>query len=227
MAMLRVGTETENMPTPRPYGGGKGIQVCWHPRQLSLVSHLDEHGRRAILGGIGDVEDRGKLIGRAVLGELGDDDASDKADNDAAKERPRNAAVEEDADADRREDGRDGGCDPDALADDREERLEGRVVVELGVADVGDADERCDDAEAVEPQRQRDARRHDHVEVPDLVIEREGRVHAGHGELGRERGRRDDGACIGLEEVGAHARDVADVIADVVCMPRAAGRGSD
>ena len=132
--------------------GGKAIQQGARTQhQSSSLPHLDEHGRRAILGGFADVQGWGELVGRAVLGELGDDDASDEADDDAAKERPRNLRVEEDRDADRREDGRDGGREPHAVADDGEEGLKRRAVVELPVAYERDANERRDDAEAVNP----------------------------------------------------------------------------
>ena len=178
---------------------------------------LDDDGRGPVLGGGRDVA-RGRVrVRRAVLSPLGDDDARDEADGDAAEELPGDGRLEEDGAAERREAERDDGGEPHAVRDDLQQHVERRRVVEVGVAHEGRADKARDDAEAVDGEGEGDAGGEQQVVLRVHVCDGAERlVVVLLGERGRERGRRDDGAGVRLEQVSAHAGDVADVVTHVV-----------
>ncbi len=168
-----------------------------------------EHGGgRARLGLGGDLLDRPEVVGGVVLGGLAEGPADDEATDDG------------DGEADRVVDGlgvteepeghADGGDDGDGHGDVGAQ-VQGRAqlvgVGRLAALHQEGAEDRGDHADEGDGHREDE-------EADDRRV-RQGVGSEGEGE-GHEGDRGDDRAGVRLEEVGAHAGDVADVVAHVV-----------
>ena len=152
---------------------------------------LDDVRRVAGLRGPGDRLDRVPARARVELGDRDEQERNREADQRRAVELPEAEAalVERQRDGDEAE-GREPGRDDHALVESVDDRA---VLADLGEVDADYGGEDRDAAEREREERQ--------------VPEREGRPEQHH---------RDGGDRVGLEQVGRHARAVADVVADVV-----------
>ena len=168
----------------------------------------DDVGRRARLRGLGDLADRPVLVLGVVLRDVDEGDRRQDADDAAEEVLPPGVRVRRVGEQPLRRDeepgdGERGGRDVVAAV----QGLHGVLV--LARLDDEDADDRREEAERARDEREE----HD---ADDAGRER----HAPCSERGRERRAEDHRADVlgrgGLEEVGAAARAVADVVADEV-----------
>ena len=151
----------------------------------------DDGGSRARLGLLGDLLNELVIAGGIDLGYDTDNEADDEAGNDS--NRGTVAAQHELAEDD--------GCDDDEKSGNVRAHLERLVGV---CAFLAAHEEGCDNGS--KNAACRDDQREDNGQIAELSDDDCAEGHCG-----------DDSADIALKEVCAHARDVADVVADVIC----------
>ena len=155
----------------------------------------DDHGRRSRLGRASDLAHRS--AGGEVLGHQPDHDAADRARHHRPPDPPVDADHVGD-DVERQQDEQDGR--PDGAGAQRHLRLAAREV-----AHHHDTGDRAQQSEGGEPERQEHQGLAGAEAADDLERHRGGHRNGG-----------DHRAAIRFEDVGAHARHVAHVVADVV-----------
>ena len=177
-----------------------------HARDHADAEALDDDGGGAGHAAVLDRDDGAEVERGEVLGELTDDDAGEEADDDAVPD--------VDAHAEHGDGGEVGEDDEEAAGDvhallEREHESAERHIPALALLLGGDeeeADNGGEDANSGEQEGERDGllRLAGDDGVRKLGL-RDG-----------ERGRGDERANVRLEEIGAHAGDVTDVVTDVV-----------
>mmetsp|Transcript_25457 Transcript_25457/g.75625 ORF Transcript_25457/g.75625 Transcript_25457/m.75625 type:complete len:667 (+) Transcript_25457:447-2447(+) len=177
-----------------------------HARDHADAEALDDDGRGARHAAILDRHDWAEVEGGEVLGHLADRHARREADDDARKNVGAEAADLDDADVGAG--GEEGGGEVHALLEGPHEGAEVDVpplALRAGV-DCEEADGGGDDADGGQEEGERDG-------LGALALQRVALLlRLGDGE--RRSG--DDRADVRLKQVRAHARHVADVVADVV-----------
>ena len=176
---------------------------------------LDENSGGASVGGYRDALGGLKRVGGAVFGEGANDVASGESNDSAAVDLPRERLIAgevakrhvNDSGVERND--QEGGA-KDALSDGPQERVEDLVGGQFRLVDVG-AHEKCakdrrEDAEASDPEGKRDSSVAVATGAPvGFLVLLVSRVAAAMID-----------PRVRLEEIGAHARDVADVVSDVI-----------